>query len=103
MAEKRASIELTYATAKRQVLLELTVAVGQTVGQVIDESGIYEAFPNQGLETADVGVWGHAVERSHAVCDGDRIEIYRPLPMDPRESRRLLAETGRTMNQARDD
>ncbi len=103
MAEKRASIEITYATAKRQVLLELSVAAGQTVGQVIDESGIYEEFPNQGLDTADVGVWGHPVERSHAVCDGDRIEIYRPLQMDPRESRRLLAESGRTMNQGRED
>jgi len=92
MGDKGASIELTYATAKRQVLLELTVAAGQTVGQVIDESGIYVEFPNQGLETADVGVWGHSVERSHVVRDGDRIEIYRPLHMDPRDARRSRAK-----------
>lgn len=103
MAEKSASIEIIYATAMRQVLLELSVAVGQPVGQVVDESGIYEEFPNQGLESADIGVWGHPVERSHAVCDGDRIEIYRPLQMEPREARRLLAKSGRTMNQARGD
>ena len=92
MGDKGASIELTYATAKRQVLLELTIAVGQTVGQVIDESGIYAEFPNQGLETADVGVWGHSVERSHVVRDGDRIEIYRPLHMDPQDARRSRAK-----------
>ena len=103
MAGKSASIEIIYATAMRQVLLELTVAAGQPVGQVVDESGIYDEFPNQGLESADIGVWGHPVERSHAVCDGDRIEIYRPLQMDPRDARRLLAESGRTMNQARGD
>jgi len=103
MTEKSASVEITYATSQRQVLFELTVAVGQSVGQVIDESGIYAEFPNQGLEAADVGVWGHPVERSRAVCDGDRIEIYRPLQMEPREARRLLAESGRTMSQARED
>ncbi len=97
-----AKIELSYATATRQVLLELSVAAGQSVGQVIIESGIYAEFPNQGLESAEVGVWGHPVERSHAVRDGDRIEIYRPLQMEPREARRLLAESGRTMNQARE-
>ena len=92
MGDKGASIELTYATAKRQVLLELTVAAGQTVGQVIEESGIYVEFPNQELETADVGVWGRSVERSRAVRDGDRIEIYRPLQMDPRDARRSRAK-----------
>jgi len=92
MADKWASVELTYATAKRQVLLELTVAAGQTVGQVIEESGIYVEFPNEELEAADVGVWGRSVERSHAVSDGDRIEIYRPLQMDPRDARRSRAK-----------
>lgn len=98
-----AKVELSYATAMRQVLLELGVAPGQSVGQVIEESGIYAEFPNQGLESAEVGVWGRPVERSHAVRDGDRIEIYRPLHMGPREARRLLAESGRTMNQAREE
>ncbi len=101
MAEKSARVELSYATAQRQILLELRVTAGQPVGQVIIESGIYKEFPNQGLESADIGVWGHPVERGHPVCDGDRIEIYRPLQMEPREARRLLAESGRTMNQAR--
>ena len=98
-----AKIELSYATATRQVLIELSVTAGQSVGQVIIESGIYAEFPNQGLESADVGVWGHRVERSHVVRDGDRIEIYRPLQMEPREARRLLAESGRTMNQPREE
>ena len=42
-----AKVELSYATATRQVLLELSVAAGQSVGQVIIESGIYAEFPNQ--------------------------------------------------------
>jgi len=60
-------------------------------------------FPDQRLESAAVGVWGRPVDRSHIAYDGDRIEIYRPLLLDPRDARRLLAEQGRTMNQGPED
>jgi putative ubiquitin-RnfH superfamily antitoxin RatB of RatAB toxin-antitoxin module len=43
------------------------------------------------------GIWGRPVERDQAVSDGDRVELYRPLNMDPREARRRLAAAGRTM------
>ena len=92
-----------YATRQRQELVELVVEVGRTIGQVIAASGFYQLFPDQGLKSADVGVWGRPVDRSQCVRDGDRIEIYRPLLMDPREARRLLAEQGRTMNQGPGD
>ncbi len=96
-------IELVYATGQRQELVELVVPAGRSVGQVIDASGFYRLFPDQGLDSADVGVWGRPVDRSYIVSDGDRIEIYRPLLMDPREARRLLAAQGRTMNQGPKD
>jgi hypothetical protein len=99
MAAEMLTIELVYATRQRQELVELIVEAGRTVGQVIEASGLYELFPDQGLESADVGVWGRSAVRSQSVRDGDRIEIYRPLLMDPREARRLLAQQGRTMNQ----
>ena len=96
-------VELACATGSRQELLEFTVSSHRTVGQIIDESGIYDLFPGQGLESAAVGIWGRPVDRDQRVRDGDRIEIYRPLKMDPREARRRLAESGRTMNQKSDD
>ena len=96
-------IELACATGSQQELLEMLVSPDKTVGQIIDESGIYELFPSQGLESAAVGIWGRPVDRDQSVRDGDRIEIYRPLQMDPREARRRLAESGRTMNQKSDD
>ena len=103
MAGAMLKIELVYATQVRQELVELVVEAGRSVGQIIDESGLYRLFPDQQLESADVGVWGRPVNRSHIACDGDRIEIYRPLLLDPRDARRLLAEQGRTMNQGPDD
>ena len=102
MAGEMLRIELAYATPLRQELVELVVEAGKSVGQVIDESGFYQLFPEQRLELADVGVWGRPVDRKYLVRDGDRIELYRPLLMDPREARRMLAEQGRTMNQVRE-
>lgn len=34
------------------------------------------------------GVWGRLREASHILCDGDRLELLRPLAVDPKEARR---------------
>ena len=51
-------------------------------------------------EAADLttGVWGRMVGRSRPLRPGDRVELYRPLAMDPREARRRYAESGATMS-----
>lgn len=43
------------------------------------------------LDRAAAGIWGQRCERSAVPLDGDRIEVYRPLPADPRERRRRRA------------
>ncbi len=103
MAGKQAKVELVYATPDRQELLELTVEVGTTIAELVEESGIVAGFPDQGLESAQVGVWGRLADLEYKVRDGDRIEIYRSLQIDPRDARRLLAKTGRTMSQGPDE
>jgi putative ubiquitin-RnfH superfamily antitoxin RatB of RatAB toxin-antitoxin module len=40
---------------------------------------------------AAVGIWGQRCERAAVPREGDRIEVYRPLPADPRERRRQRA------------
>ena len=40
---------------------------------------------------ADVGIFGELCERAAVPRDGDRIEVYRPLRLDPKESRRERA------------
>jgi putative ubiquitin-RnfH superfamily antitoxin RatB of RatAB toxin-antitoxin module len=44
---------------------------------------------------ADVGIFGELCERTAVPRDGDRIEIYRPLKSDPKESRRARARAGK--------
>ena len=103
MSGQRIKVEVVFATAERQALVELSIEEGGSVEDAISKSAIYSLFPDHGLDKASVGVWGRPVDRSHRLCAGDRIEIYRPLQMDPRESRRMLAEQGRTMSQGSDD
>lgn len=48
-------------------------------------------------DEAPVGIFGRIVPRSAPLADGDRVELYRPLAADPKETRRRLAREGRTM------
>lgn len=102
MAEQVA-VELVLATPREQLLLALEVDRGATVAEVISRAPVAEQFPGIQVSELAVGVWGKQVSRDHVVRDGDRIEIYRPLQIDPREARRKLAEVGRTMGQSPDD
>ena len=85
-------VEVVYAGENKQILTEVDVDAGSTVEHVLRKSGIYDRFPNEPLRECNVGVWGQSVSRSASVSDGDRIELYRPLSMDPMEARRLRAK-----------
>lgn len=90
-------VEVVFALPERQELVQVEVTAGTTVAEAIDRSGIAALFPGHDLQALPVGVWGRLVGREHRVAEGDRIEIYRPLEIDPREARRALAAEGRAM------
>ena len=96
-------VEIVFATADKQVLCELTVPPDATIADVIEMSAVAERFPEHDLDAMQVGVWSHPADRRQAVCNGDRVELYRPLEMDPREARRQLAAAGQTMGSHPDD
>lgn len=52
---------------------------------------VRDALAASGLEAHAFGVFGKRVELDHRLKDGDRVEIYRPLAMDPKEARRQRA------------
>ena len=95
MAE-RLSVELVLATPERQVLLALDVEEGASVADVIAWSGVGSQFPELAVDTMPVGIWGRPVSRDSRVGPGDRIELYRPLEIDPREARRQRARAGKS-------
>ena len=90
-------IEVVFATPSKQVLIAVRVPRKSTVAEAIAASGITRKFPGAAIDELEVGIWGRIVKRSREIRDGDRVEIYRPLLIEPREARRQLAIAGKTM------
>ena len=84
-------IEVVFAVPERQVLEVVQVPAGATVADAIRRSGLGRQFPDVDVNALQAGVWGKPVDRNQPLKDGDRVEIYRPLEMDPRAARRLKA------------
>jgi putative ubiquitin-RnfH superfamily antitoxin RatB of RatAB toxin-antitoxin module len=85
-------IEVAYASANQSWLIPFEVEEGTTVQQAIASSGILEQCLDINLQTNKVGLFSKIIELDVLVRAGDRIEIYRPLILDPKEARRLRAE-----------
>ena len=100
---KTITVEVVFALAERQELVTVTVPSGSSAGEAVERSAIARMFPEQDLSVCTIGVWGRLVDRDHRLQHGDRIEIYRPLLIDPREARRQLAAEGKSMGHVDDD
>jgi hypothetical protein len=100
---KTLSVEVVFALRERQELVTLVLQEGATVADAIARSSMQAAFPGWNLSECAVGIWGRPVERDQALRPGDRVEIYRPLAIDPREARRTLAAQGRSMGKTAAD
>lgn len=56
--------------------------------QALRASGLADDFPGLDLGAASVGVWGRKARLDDPLQQGDRIEVYRPLRVDPKVARR---------------
>lgn len=82
-------ITVLYSPAPREVhVWAVTVAPGATLQQALEASGLRAAFPDLDLPGAMVGIWGRTAGLEQLLRDGDRVEIYRPLKVDPKIARR---------------
>jgi uncharacterized protein len=82
-------VEVAYATPEKQTILTLEIATGATILEVILHSGITTLYTEIDLDKQKVGIFGKLRQLSDKVKEGDRIEIYRPLTLDPKEARRV--------------
>jgi putative ubiquitin-RnfH superfamily antitoxin RatB of RatAB toxin-antitoxin module len=89
-----ARVEVIFGLPDRQELKTVHVHRGAKCNDAIRESGISEDFPDYDLANCPIAIWGSPVGRDHAVKDGDRVEILRPLAIDPRDARRQRALAG---------
>ena len=88
-------IEVAYATAERQVVVALDVDAGATVETALQRAARHEAFRGLNVNDMPVGVYGQPVDRGRLMRPGDRVELYRPLLLDPKEARRRRAWANR--------
>lgn len=82
-------ITLVFSPAPREVLeLHLHLPEGCTAHMALDQAGWLKAYPDLGMPALTLGVWGRRVGREHVLQDGDRLEVYRALRVDPKVARR---------------
>ena len=93
-------IEVVFALRDRQELITVRLPDGATVADAIEQSSIQSAFAEWNLSECAVGIWGQLADPGQRLQPGDRVEIYRPLTIDPREARRALAAQGRSMGKS---
>jgi putative ubiquitin-RnfH superfamily antitoxin RatB of RatAB toxin-antitoxin module len=93
---KLVAVTVVYAVRERATEIALDLPEGATVTQALERSGLAARHPETNIADCPVGIFGKAVDRLAVVNDGDRIEVYRPLLADPKESRRTRARRAST-------
>ena len=85
----RITVVVAYSPAPRLVdQVTLTLPNGATVLDALQQSGLIERHPEIDPAQAKLGVWGKLRQPGDVLREGDRVEVYRPLLVDPKEARR---------------
>ena len=92
------SVEVAYALPQRQRIVTLTVPRGTSAHEAVRLSGIADEFPEIDVDTAEMGIFAKALDgktlplpKDYQLAARDRVEIYRPLLVDPKEARTARA------------
>ncbi len=93
------TVEVAYALPHQQKIISLLVEPGTSALQAVQRSGIVNFFPEIDITNAKMGIFGQSlgskgldVAANYVLQQGDRVEIYRPLIVDPKDARRKRAE-----------
>lgn len=84
-------IEITVAfspSARVVHEIPLRLPLGATVAQALEQSGLQKLFPALDWQAVTVGIWGRKVAMDQPLRENDRVEMYRPLRVDPKVARR---------------
>jgi putative ubiquitin-RnfH superfamily antitoxin RatB of RatAB toxin-antitoxin module len=98
---ERIHVVVVYALPDRQSIVKLAVAAGTTAAVAVEISGLKRRYPEITSRPLHCAIFGRPVEGSHVLAEGDRVEILRPLLIDPKENRRQTAARARAAGQKR--
>ena len=86
-------VEVAYAERDKQTIRPVSVPVGSSAIEAVRLSDIRGEFPQIAAdEELELGIFSKKCTADQVLQPGDRVEIYRPLMIDPKEARRLKAE-----------
>jgi len=85
------SISVVLALPGEAYTVDLRLPAGSTIRDAIAQSGMDRLFPDIVIDSLACGVWGKRVNPATLVTEGDRVELYRPLRVDPKNRRRQAA------------
>ena len=88
-------VEVVYAEPSRQIVKTYRLQAPATVAELLALAAVDAEFAGIDCLHAPVGIYGRLAARRDALADGDRVEIYRPLAVDPKAARRSRARRGR--------
>lgn len=82
-------VEVAFARPDKQEIVALKVPEGTTALDAVKCSGIVDVFPEIDPASIDMGIFGKVIKvpANHELRDGDRVELYRPLKIDPKQAR----------------
>ncbi len=85
------AVMVCYATANQQEIIPLELPPQTNILQAIQQSGVLDQYTEIDLAKNTIGVFGKLVNLDQVLQDKDRIEIYRPLRINPMDARRSRA------------
>jgi putative ubiquitin-RnfH superfamily antitoxin RatB of RatAB toxin-antitoxin module len=90
-------VEVVVALPSRQAIVRLELPAGTTAAAAVDAAEFESTFGEIDFQHCELAVWGVPVNRDRVLKGGDRVEVLRPLALDPRDARRALASAGKSM------
>jgi uncharacterized protein len=88
-------VDVVYALPGEQHIVPLTVPHDCSVTRAVERSGLLQRFPSILERPLQYAIFNRVVEGSALLRQGDRVEILRPLQIDPKEARRREAARAR--------
>ncbi len=104
--DQRIKVEVACALPQHQRIIEVKVEPGTTALAAVKQSGIALEFPEIDVGAASMGIFSKALDgktlplpQDYLLQARDRVEIYRPLLIDPKDGRLARAAQAKKRRQ----
>lgn len=91
-------VEVVYALPHKQYKISVAMSEGGTALDALRLSDLQAYMPETDLLQLDMGIYSRLLDgrssptpAEYVMRDGDRLELYRPLQLDPNKARLLRA------------